>query len=76
MGIRRPQCVDPVLPAPARGEAAVRALGADLAAVAAQNDSTGRELVADLREDRTLWLDECGALFFQDELPSGHRTCA
>ena len=31
---------------------------------------TGRELAEDLRADRTLWVDECGALFFQDELPA------
>jgi hypothetical protein len=73
VGTGRPgsPCTDRVLAAPARGEAAVRALGADVASVAAQNDTTGRELVEALREDRTLWLDECGALFFQDEAPAG-----
>ncbi len=65
------RCADPLLPAPARGEVAVRALAADLASVAAQNETTGSELVEGLREDRTLWLDECGDLFFRDELPTG-----
>jgi hypothetical protein len=63
-------CAEPVLPGPARGEAAVRALGANMVAVAARNGTNPRELAQHLRSDRTLWVDECGALFFQDELPA------
>ncbi|HSO05006.1 MAG TPA: hypothetical protein VLQ92_11030, partial [Candidatus Limnocylindrales bacterium] len=63
-------CTEPVLPGPARGDAAVRALGADIVSVAARNGTNPRELAQDLRSDRNLWVDECGALFFQDELPA------
>ena len=34
------------------------------------NGTNPSELVEHLRSDRTLWLDECGALFFQDEVPA------
>lgn len=64
------RCADPVLPGPARGEAAVKALGASLVSVAARNGTNHRELAQHLGSDRTLWVDECGALFFQDELPA------
>ncbi len=38
--------------------------------VAARNGTNVSELEQHLRKDRTLWVDECGALFFQDELPA------
>jgi hypothetical protein len=63
-------CAVPVLPEPMRGQAAVAALGGRLTAVAARNGTTGRELAAHLREDRTLWVDQCGALMFVDEVPA------
>ena len=46
------------------------ALGADVVSVAARNGTNPSELAEHLRADRTLWVDECGALFFQDELPA------
>ena len=63
-------CPTALLPAPARGDAAVRALGADVIAVAARNRTNPRDLARHLRADRSLWVDECGDLLFIDELPS------
>ncbi|HEX6886681.1 MAG TPA: hypothetical protein VF143_01135 [Candidatus Nanopelagicales bacterium] len=58
----------PLLPAAARGADA--ASGAQLVAAAARNGLTPAVLAQRLREDRTLWLDRCGVLFFADEVPA------
>ena len=57
-----------VLLAPAQGALAVAALGRDIVSVAARNGVTGRDLAERLRADDTLWVDQCGDLFFQDDL--------
>ena len=67
-------CLDPVLPAPARGDAAVRALGANVISVAARNGTNPRDLATQLHEDRTLWVDECGALLLPGRTPCGPRA--
>lgn len=63
-------CVDPVLSVPSHGDAAVRALGAHVVSVAARHGTNATGLARRLRDDRSLWLDRCGELFFQDELPA------
>lgn len=64
----------PVLPAPAHGRAAVRALGDRLPAVAAQNDRSAAELTRLLTEDPTMWVDRSGQLFVKDELRTEEAT--
>jgi len=51
----------------ARGEAAIRALGARLPEVAAANGVSADQLRQRLRADRELWVDTTGALLFVDE---------
>lgn len=57
----------PVLPHRTRGRAAVRALGENLAPVAARNDLSSARLERLLTEDHTAWLSVQGQLFYQEE---------
>ncbi|HSK25639.1 MAG TPA: M12 family metallo-peptidase [Jiangellales bacterium] len=61
-----------VLPEPARGAAAVAALGDRLPAVAALNGITGRALRDLLLGDGTAWLDRSGRLYYvEPPAPAG-----
>lgn len=57
------------LPGTESGSAAVRALGDDLATVAAGVEMTADALRQTLRTDRTLHVDTCGRLFYADPVP-------
>lgn len=59
-----------VLPDRMRGLAAVKALGANLASVAARNDLTGKRLKKLLTEDHTAWLSTQGQLFYTEDAPA------
>jgi len=49
-----------------RGEAAIAALGSELAAVASANDTTATELAELFRNDENLWVDAARNLFYVD----------
>ncbi len=59
-----------MLSEPAQGRAALRALGDDLSAAAALNNTTPKELSRLLREDDTMWLDRAGRLYAVDPAPA------
>jgi hypothetical protein len=67
-----------VLPfAKAQGDRAIAALGDRLPEVAAAHGMDPRKLVEELRNDRTLWLDRNGRLFYVEErvpAPAGAGT--
>ena len=54
------------LPGRARGEAAIAALGSSLPALAAAYGMSTSELARSLREDRSLWVDTRGRLYYVD----------
>ncbi len=59
-----------VLPTQMHGRAAIRALGNQLAPVAARNDVTPAHLEQLLTEDETAWLSAEGQLFYQEAAPA------
>lgn len=61
-------CAVPLLAEPTRAVDVRRSSRSTFAAAAARNDLAGPGL-ADLAEDRTLWLDECGAAFYVEPTP-------
>lgn len=64
-----------LLPAPSKGKAALRELGADLAAAARLNRTTPTALSRLLTADPTMWLDTSGQLFVKDPAPAaGHAA--
>ena len=58
------------LPRDMHGLAAVKALGSQLDAVAAQNDLTAARLTKILTSDDTAWLSEEGQMFYEEEPPT------
>lgn len=68
---RRPRAIDTHLTRAAHGAEAVRVLGDALPAVAANAHLTGPELEAVLRSDPTAWVSPAGAVFYQEEVPTG-----
>ncbi len=58
-----------LLSAPARGDAAVTRLGADLGVAAGRSGLTGARLAELLRADHTAWVDRQGRLFYADAAP-------
>lgn len=63
----RPAPSDVRVPRGVRGEAAIAALGSQLAAVAARYGETAHELARTLRHDKSLRVDERGNLFYACE---------
>jgi PKD repeat protein len=61
----------PKLDHPLNGEAAIAALGPQLAAVAQSHGKTTAELAKMLRSDHTLWVDTKGKLFYREDAPAG-----
>jgi PKD repeat protein len=69
---RAPGAPAQVLEERMHGEAAIRALGAKLPAVAKANGLRASELARRLRVDPQLWVAESGTLLFVDEGLAGH----
>jgi hypothetical protein len=71
-----PDLCDPILPGPRAGTRALRDLGDRLPEVAERNGRDPGELRELLREDATVHVDRCGALFYvdppRDEAHDGH----
>ena len=63
----RPPMPDITLPAKVQGQAALNALGRNLPAVAAHYGMSVADFTKLVREDRTVWLDKKGRVFFQDD---------
>jgi hypothetical protein len=59
-----------VLDRPVNGDAAVMRAGGMLPALAARNDTSASELVALLRSDHSMWLDQAGWLHAKDPKPA------